>query len=81
MKIDNRYIVNVNDDNTKTIFDLDTQQFFKLNRTCTIIFDNFEKENKEIAQIITNEFETEDANLALDVELAKLELRKNFYEE
>ena len=32
MKIDNRYIVNINDDNTKTIFDLDTQQFFKLNR-------------------------------------------------
>ena len=78
MQIPEKYIVNINEDGTKTVFNIETQDFIEMNRTCTIIFDYYDQPNEEIAKLIAKEFNVENEQIIEDIKDIKNQLEAAF---
>ena len=81
MKIKDSYVVNLNDKNNVKIFNLETDELIELNEEASLIFNNFEKTDDEIASLFNETYEiTTDANVLEDIREIKDYLRNNIYE-
>lgn len=78
MKIPEKYIINSNEDGTKTLFNIETQNFIEMNRTCTIVFDYYEQSNDEIASLIEKEFCVAKEQVIEDIKEIKNQLETIF---
>ena len=80
MTLKENFILNSNNDNTITIFDLIDEQFYSFNEVATIIFNNIEKEESEIIEIIGTFFEISHKDIYKEVQSKKKYFLEFFFE-
>ncbi|RJP62541.1 MAG: hypothetical protein C4543_01795 [Ignavibacteriales bacterium] len=80
MTLKDNFILNSNDDNTITIFDLINEQFYSFNEVATMIFNNIEKEVNVIVEIIGMIFEISQKDIYNEVQSKKEYFLEFFFE-
>lgn len=81
MKIKDSITTNINQDGTLTVLNLENNIFYELNEVATIAFNNLEKNEDEILNIILDKYDVEREHLQKDIKEILLQFKTLFLEE
>lgn len=81
IKLNERFVINKNDDLTVTIYDLQNDKYYNLNHSASIVFENIDKSDYEIYTIFEMIFDQIDESTLKDINNIRNKLSDLFFYE
>ena len=80
LKLKENYILNKNEDDTYTIFDLENDKYYEINEIGGIVLSNINDELSTIINKVADIYE-DNENMVSDITMFYNEIKENFFEE